>query len=135
MNLLTVELPDEALKHLEEVAREQDQSIQEVVQQLLLREINGLPRLADEVEAELTAFAHLSDEVLWLLARSTFPSAEQTRLTTLNDKSQREGLSKIEISERDELLEHYNRSILRRARAAEVLLERGYDLSNPAILA
>jgi hypothetical protein len=121
MTLLTVELPDETLKQLERVAQEQQQSVPDVVRQLVLREMSGLPRL--------------SDEVLWLLARSKFPSADQTLLATLNDKAQREGLSEIETFERDELLESYNRSILRRARAAEVLLERGYDLSNPAILA
>jgi len=44
-----------------------------------------LPALPQDVEAELAAFANLSDEVLWFLARSTLTEAEQEELATLND--------------------------------------------------
>lgn len=134
MTVIAVELPDETIQHLKQVANAQQQSIEEVVRTLVMQELPIAPALPAEEEAELAAFAHLSDEVLWLIARSTLTPAEQAELAILNDQAQRAPLSPTQIEQRDRLLEQYDRVIVRRARAAEVLQGRGYDISNPAVL-
>ena len=93
-----------------------------------------MPTLPDEIEAELTAFTSLSDDVLWLLARSTLPETEQERLAELNYQAKQRDLTEAEETERDRLLDSYNRVMVRRAEAALLLKARGYDLANTNVL-
>src|SRR5687768_17452630 len=95
---VTVELPITAFEQLQVAAREQHRSVREVARDLILRELPGLPSLPPDVNTELAAFADLSSEVLWLLARSTLTEAEQQELAQLNDEAQRRPLTKNEES-------------------------------------
>ncbi len=126
--VVTVELPMTAFEQLQGVAREQQRSVQEVVRDLILRELPGLPPLPPDAQAELAAFANLSDEVLWLLARSTLPKAQQQELARLNDEAQRRALTEVEQAYQQALVEAYDRTLLRRAQAAALLKSRGFDL-------
>jgi hypothetical protein len=128
--VVTVELPVTAFEQLQGVAREQQRSVQEVVRDLILRELPGLPPPPD-AQAELAAFASLSDEALWLLARSTLPKAQQQELARLNDEAQRRALTEVEQARQQALVEAYDRTLLRRAQAAALLKSRGFDLSDP----
>lgn len=68
---VTVGLPAAAIAQLQHTARQQNRSMPEVVRDLVLQELPGLPPLPQDLEQELAAFTALSDDVLWLLARST----------------------------------------------------------------
>jgi len=90
--------------------------------------------LPDDVESELAAFPHLSDEVLWLVARSTLTAAEQRALAILNQAAKTRHLEAVEIARLETLLGLYDRLLVRRAQAAASLQQRGYDLCNPQVL-
>ena len=96
--------------------------------------MRALPELPEDVKDELETFKHLSDDVLWLLARSTLSEEEQRDLARLNDEAQRKPLIGSQVQRQRALLDKYDHVLVRRAEAARVLKARGYDLSDLAIL-
>jgi hypothetical protein len=105
-----------------------------MVRELILQGWHSLPRLPEDVEAELTTFINLSDEVLWVLARSTLTKVEREALADLNYQAKRRSLTDKEVARREALLAAYDRTMMRRAQAALLLKSRGYDLSDPHVL-
>jgi hypothetical protein len=96
--------------------------------------VSLLPALPQDVEVELAVFTNLSDEVLWLLARSTLMEAEQNELATLNYVAQQRSLTQIEQARQQVLVDAYERMMIHRAHAALLLKLRGYDLSDPTVI-
>lgn len=131
---IIIDLPAPIAEQLEMEANRQKTTIRDLVRELVLEHWSGLPSLPDDVEAELAAFHSLSDDVLWLIARTTLTTEEQHELADLNDEAQSRSLTDEEYSKREELLDAYDRMMVRRAQAAHILKLRGYDLSNPAVL-
>jgi hypothetical protein len=125
--IIQIELPTEALAQLEEVARQQQRTVDELVRAMILHELPGLPSLPEDVEAELAAFDQLSDDVLWLLARNVLPNAQQEELAQLNEESQGRDLTAEEIERQRILLDAYHRALIRRAEAVAILQGRGHD--------
>ncbi|VAW43161.1 hypothetical protein MNBD_CHLOROFLEXI01-1652 [hydrothermal vent metagenome] len=130
---VTVNLPDSLVHDIETTAHRQQRSVSAVVCELILQGW-PLPALPDEIEAELDAFSNLSDDVLWLLARSALPQSEQEKLAELNRQAKQRTLTKEEEANREALLDAYNRAMVRRAQAVLLLKVRGFNLSDPRIL-
>jgi hypothetical protein len=128
---VTVELPNVAIEQLQGLAQKQRRSVRDIVKDLIMR---ALPELPEDVKGELETFKHLSDDVLWLLARSTLSEEEQRDLAWLNDEAQRKPLIGSQVQRQRALLDKYDRVLVRRAEAARVLKARGYDLSDLAVL-
>ena len=131
---VTIDLPTFLFQQLETIAQQQHRSVPDLVREMVLREVPSLPALPRDVEAELAAFTSLSDDVLWLLARTTLTEGEQEELATLNSQAKQCPLTQAEQSHQQALLDAYDRLIVRRAQAALLLKLRGYDLSTPAVL-
>lgn|GEM_PF-1054448 len=131
---VTITVPTTIFQQLEILAHQQHRSVSDMVCEIVLREVPLLPALPQDVEVELAAFTNLSDEVLWLLARSTLTEAEQEELATLNDLAQQRSLTQAEQAHQQVLVEAYERVMIRRAHAALLLKLRGYDLSEPTVL-
>lgn len=70
------------------------------------------------------------DDALWQATRATLNVEQRERLAELHDQLQREGLSVEERAEEQALLNLYRETILVRARAAALLKQRGYDVSD-----
>ncbi|MFZ2358682.1 MAG: hypothetical protein WA040_05000 [Anaerolineae bacterium] len=131
---ITVELPPAAYEQLRRTASRQNRPVAELVKEIVLREIPDLPSLPADVEAELATFSQLSNDVLWLIARSTLTRQQQDALAKLNDQAQRRPLNADEQSQQQKLISVYDRVLVRRAQTALVLKQRGYDLSDPTVL-
>ena len=131
---VTIDLPEALLHQLESESHNQRRSVGEIIRDLVIQSWQPLPRLPDDIEAELAALPSLSDEALWLLARSTLTKAEQQELTILTGTAKTRTLKPTEAERLETLLDRYDRTILRRAQAATLLQKRGYDLSDPAVL-
>ena len=82
------------------------------------------------LQAELAAFRHLSDDVLWLIARSTLSEAERKELAALNANAKVRPLPLEEDARSDVLVDKYDYVMVRRAEAAALLRSRGHDLSD-----
>lgn len=99
-----------------------------------MRSLSELPSLPVEVEVELASFSQLSDDVLWLIARSTLTREQQRALADLNDEAQSRPLTAAEQTRQQALIHAYDRMLVRRAQAALILKQRGYDLTDLAVL-
>ena len=122
---LVIDLPVLAYQHLQQVAARQQRAVGEVASDLILAELPTLPSLPQDIEQELDAFAQLSNEVLTLLANTTLSEHEQTELARLNAAGQARSLSIFEETQRQHLLDAYDRVLVRRAQAALILRLRG----------
>jgi hypothetical protein len=131
---ITVELPPAAYEQLRRTAVRQNRQVAEVVRDLVLRELPELPSLPADVEVELASFSQLSDDVLWLIARNTLTREQQRDLADLNDDAQSRPLTAAEQARQQALIHAYDRMLVRRAQAALVLKQRGYDLTDLAVL-
>jgi rhodanese-related sulfurtransferase len=132
--VITLELPPAAYEQLRRTASHQNRPVAEVVKEIVLREVPDLPSLPADVEAELATFSQLSNDVLWLIARSALTRQQQDALADLNELAQRRSLTPNEQSRQQELISVYDRVLVRRAQAALILKQRGYDLSDPTVL-
>ena len=133
-NSVTVDLPHSALEQLQLAAHQQNRSISEIARDLILQELPGLPFLPKDLQDELAAFAGLSNDVLWLLARSALPETQQQELAGLNSEAQKRPLTNEEIARQQNLIDAYDHILVRRSHAAALLRQRGFDLSDPAVL-
>ncbi|RIK43312.1 MAG: hypothetical protein DCC55_05960 [Chloroflexi bacterium] len=131
---LTVELPDAVVQRLEATERAHQRTVDDVVRDILLQERAVAPPLPVKIEEELAAFASLSDDALWLLARGSLSRAAQEELAELNNLAKLRPLSSAELERQQALVDTYDRMMVRRARAIQLLMQRGYDLTDPRIL-
>ena len=132
LTLITVELPVAIAERLREEAGRQKRPVRDLVRDLIVEHWNGLPTLPPDVEAELDAFPNLSDELLWLIARTALTDGEREELAALNEATGQ--LTDEQEQRRETLLDTYDRIMVRRAQAAVILQSRGYNLSNPSTL-
>ena len=131
---ITLDLPETVLTELESSSLHQRRSVGDLIREVVIQNWQPLPQLPDDVESELAAFPHLSDEVLWLVARSTLTAEEQRALAFLNGAAKTRHLESAESARLETLLDLYDRLLVRRAQAAAILQQRGYDLRNPQVL-
>jgi hypothetical protein len=131
---IMLDLPDPVVEQLESSSRNRQRPVDDLIRELVIQHWQPLPQLPDDVEAELAAFPSLSDEVLWLLARSTLTTEEQKTLAALNSTAKSRILTPTETERLETLLDLYDRMLVRRAQAATILQQRGYDLRPPQVL-
>ena len=126
---VVIDLPMFAYEHLQQLATSQQRDLRAIASDLILAELPALPPLPVEIEQELAAFTHLSNEVLTLLANSTLSPQELAQLAQLNEQAQASKLSAVQEARRQQLLDAYDRILVRRAQAALLLRLRGQTQS------
>ena len=92
------------------------------------------PEAPPEIRDELEAMTRLSDAALWAASESSLSTAQQRRLRQLNHLAGARSLTAAETTEQARVLDSYQRSMLRRARALAILSYRGYTLPDRADL-
>ncbi len=129
MQSLTVELPEALYKQLEQRAATSKRSIEAELVGVVASVMVGVGELTPELALRLEHMRLLDDQALWKAARSQLSKKALAQLQTLNYKRQREGLSEVEATKANDLLQQYERVILLRSQAARLLKERGQDVS------
>ena len=71
----------------------------------------------------------MTDDDLWNAARSRLPRSLSNELEKLHQKQQRDGVTKAEREPARLLTEQFERCLVIRARAIELLHARGHDVS------
>lgn len=125
---VTIQLPQTTFERLKRVAQQQNRTIADTVDALVMR-VDQLPELPEDVERELAALPNLTNDVLLAFVRQPMPTDQQNELEqlTFNAQSGR-ALTESEEARQIELSETYQRAVLRRARSLEILRQRGFDL-------
>jgi plasmid stability protein len=127
---VTVNLPSSLYERL---ARRASRARRSVEAELVEAVMTSLPEEPDELPVDLAeaidALHLLDDEALWRAARTALAPERAARLEELHIKRQGEGLSASEAETTSALMKEYSRTLLVRARAAELLKQRGHDVS------
>ena len=139
MSLYSISVPERLYQRLKQQAESQKQSLDDLVEQALVRQLPPDVPVEDDLPTamrqELLAMEQLSDAALWQLAITAMQPQQLEELDQLQAKSQSSQLTADEQAILDQLLTQYYETILRRAHAAMLLSGRGHDFSDPAILA
>lgn len=126
---VAIELPLPTYQQLAAAAQRRHRPIPEYVQQLLAQDEAVVPPLPATLVEELAAFDQLSSNVLWILAQRVLSEKQRIELADLNDKAQQStGLTITEEHRQAELIALYEKNIVRRTKALELLRQRGEDV-------
>lgn len=126
--MIAVNLPESAYRRLKRAAGISHRPFDELLLDVVNVALSVSPELPEEITDELAAMSILSDDALWAASESSLSPGQQRRLQQLNQAGGSRPLTPAEKDEEAELLELYDRSVLRRARALALLSLRGYAL-------
>lgn len=124
---LTLTIPDDILARATKLAETIEQPVEAILMAHLQTLTASIQLLPEEQVAELEALHHLSDDALWTIAREQMPSEIQNRAHDLMTRNNLEELDSIESDELQHYVDRADRLMLRKAEAAFLLRERGYD--------
>jgi hypothetical protein len=130
--MVKVGLPVSLFDRLKRAAELTHRSVEDVLASTVNAALPPDPALPAEVVDDLAALVLFSDDALWAAAESALSPAQQRRLEQLSTVADSRSLTGAESSELSHLLEQYDRSVLRRAKALAVLAQRGYHIPNLA---
>lgn len=125
---ITLQLPSSLYELIRSRAEQTRHTVEAEVLNLVKTAVNE-DRLPDDVAAAVEGLGFLDDAALWRAARSTLTAEQQQQLEALIFKQQREGLTREEHATHATLLHAYDRAVLVRARAAELLADRGHNVA------
>ena len=125
---VSIELPKHLYMRLRRIATATHRPVEEILSTTIDVVLPEDANLSDELVDELAAMAFYSDQALWAATESSISPAQQRRLEQLTYAGGTRSLTTSETAELNELLELYDRSVLRRAKALAVLAHRGYDI-------
>jgi hypothetical protein len=132
---VTLQVPSQAYARAKQAAGKNPQMLEQLLVSALLSGLSLLDDLPDDLVMDMATLALLNDSALWRIARETMPDDHYQRMDQLLSVKKQGKFSSLQQEQLDEYLAEYDTIILRRAHAAVLLQQRGYDLSNPQILA
>ena len=134
---VTLSVPEDIYVMLKRRAEQTQRSVEAELLEVLAKELptattttiqdSAIPA---SLRTELDAMVQLNDKALWKAARSHLSAKDAAKLEALHHKSHAKSLTYAELQTKDELLRQYNYYMRLRARAAVLLKQRGYDVSN-----
>jgi hypothetical protein len=131
---VVLHLPAPLYRQARRAAETQHRPVEEILLEALSTALPPLMGLPEELADDLAELAFLNDAALWNIARATLGAEHQDQM---DDLLARKGQGQITQSEQlrlDELIQQYERYVLRRSQAAVLLQRRGYDVSDPSTL-
>jgi hypothetical protein len=127
---LTLNVPGSLYEQIRERAEKRQHSVEHETLELLATAVPAGESLSGELSAAVEELALLDDEALWRAARTHLAVDAAAELESFHFKQQRQGLTPHEQEAVDALTRQYERAILVRARAAQLLQERGHDVTS-----
>jgi len=121
---ITVTLPETTVQRLEQAAELAHRSVDE----MLATTIDTILAISPQLANEWAAMHLLSDVALWQATEPALTQTEQDRLHELNYIAGERALDEQEMSEQNDLLEAYQRSVVRRSQALAILKMRGHSI-------
>lgn len=134
MTLHSILIPDTLFVQLRRKASEWQRPVADIAYDALKRYlVDDDDKLPQALENEIGSMQYLSDGGLWALASSSLTPNEWEEFRRLGSEGRERELTEDEKYRQDILLAAYDAMVLRRAHAAILLKERGYDISDPSI--
>ena len=126
---VSVELPEPIFRRLRHIAEVTHRSVEDVLATTVDAALPQTPGVPPEVADDLAAMAVFSDAALWTAAETTLSPEQQRRLNQLTQDGEARLLTDAEAAELTQLIDAYDRAVLRRAKALALLAQRGFDIS------
>ena len=123
---VTLAVSDSVYNRAQLIAEATSQSVEQVLARQLQESFTELSVLPPEEQAELAALKYLSNDTLRAMAREQMPHSRQERMQKLLDLNSTEKITSDEQQELVRLVEQGDRLMLRKAWAADILMDRGY---------
>lgn len=132
---VTLNLPGLLYQKVQRMAQTLRRPIEDILVDAVATALPPLAGLPPELADDLDGLAFLNDEALWQVARSTLAAEHHQQMDDLLARKGRAPLTVAEQQNLDRLLGEYQSLVLRRGQAAVLLQRRGYDMSDPDVLA
>lgn len=126
---VTLHLPEPLYKRLQQRADMSHRSLETEILDAVASGASVEDELPPDLIEALEALEKLDDTELWRLAKEAMSQKASQELEALHFKQQDEGLSPEEDATRANLIREYERVMLIRAKAAQILADRGHDVS------
>jgi hypothetical protein len=126
---IAVYIPASLFEKLKRVADLTHRSVEDIAVTSLEAVLPSTHDLPPDLAAELAAMHLFSDEALWAATAPSFSPTEDYRLNQLNAAAGERDLTPAEEAEQQSLIVSYQRSVLRRAKALAILVQRGHRVS------
>lgn len=126
---LTIDLPEPIYQRVKSRLQRMQRTVAEEVVAVITDALPPNDQLAPALEEELASLDLFSDDELWQAARVIFPEEYAEEMQRLLDQQQSVGLTISEQARAGQLANYSDRIMLTRAKAALLLKQRGYDIS------
>jgi hypothetical protein len=128
---IAVHIPEALFHKLKRVADLTHRSVEDLAVTSLEAALPVMPDLPLDIANDLAAMHVFSDQALWAATVPSFSPAEEDHLNQLNTTAGERDLTADEEAEQQKLINAYQRSVLRRAKALAILAQRGHSMSEP----
>lgn len=129
---ITLHVPDYIYERARIIAEATAQPVEQVLTARLEHAFDDradLSFLPPDEQSELAAFKQLSDDTLRSIAREQLPRAIQERMQHLGNRNSQGSITPDEYTEYARLVEQGERLMLRKAWAAQILMDRGHHIT------
>jgi predicted nucleotidyltransferase len=130
---VTLTMPDVVYQRAQRAAEALRRPVEDLLVDTLTATLPPLDDVPVEMTSEIVAMTHLSDDALYGLATSTLPQERQDLMHDLLDQQERGVLKEADRRQLVALVAESNRALLRRSKAAALLVARGKPLPQPAL--
>ena len=132
LHTIQIELPEKVFRRIKKRTELTQRSVADEVASVVADSFVGEEKLSEDIEQELAQLDLFTDDELWAAAKISSSDAHAERMQVLLEMQGREGLSRQEEQESEQLSRYFNRVMLVRAKAASLLKERGYSVDELA---
>ena len=132
---VTLAVPEHIYDRARQIAKATSQPLEQVLIKRLEESFTELSELQPDEQAELSAFKLLSDDTLRAISREQMSHARQEQMQRLMDRNSLGAITDHERQVLTELVKQGDRLTLRKAWAANVLMDRGYKITAQDMMA
>ena len=125
---VTLTFPETSYRVLKRAAELTHRSLDDLLASTLNVALSLPPELPSDLADELGAMVWYNDQALWAASESSLSPSQRRRMSQLTEAGKERPLAASETAELEHLLDEYDRSVLRRARALAILGMRGYPI-------
>lgn len=126
---VTLQVPEFVYEIAKRVADETAESVEQVLQDRLNTAFDTVATFPIDDQIELNALYQLSDDALFGMVGEQMNMPRQARMVVLGERNSLGTITPEEYDEYSALVARGNRLMLRKAWAAKVLIQRGYEVT------
>lgn len=126
---VTINLPDLLYDQIRRRAEQSHRSVEAELLEVVTSAVPVVDELPADLNEAISPLALLDDESLKRAAHSHLSAEVAAQMESLHIKRQREGLTEVETQTLAGLVRQYEKAMLVRAHAVELLKKRGFDVA------